>query len=174
MLIARPKSRQSGFTLIELMIAVVILGILASFAIPNFRSWMQNTQIRNAAESIANGLQRARAEAVSRNTRVAFVLNADSSWNIGVVAPASAIASSSNEGAKDAAVNVLPAGATTITFNNLGGIVTPTNADGSAPISQVDLSAPDGSRNLRVTIGVGGNTRMCDPSLAPNSSPRAC
>ncbi|MDE2310582.1 MAG: GspH/FimT family pseudopilin [Betaproteobacteria bacterium] len=168
-----PKSRGMGFSLIELMIGVVILGILAAVAMPSFRTWLQNTQIRNAAESIANGLQKARAEAVSRNTNVTFVLGANSSWVVSVVTSGEVIESrSANEGSQNVTRTVLPAGATTITFNNFGAIVA--NADASATLTQVDLAAVGGNQNLRVTIGVGGNTRMCDPNLAPGSSPRAC
>ena len=167
------KPRPLGFSLIELMIGIVIIGILAGVAIPSFRIWLQNTQIRNASESIANGLQKARAEAVARNTNVAFVLGANSSWVVSVVASGEVLESrSANEGSQNVTRTVLPAGATTITFNNFGAIVA--NADASAALTQVDLAAVGGTQNLRVTIGVGGNTRMCDPNLAPGSSPRAC
>jgi type IV fimbrial biogenesis protein FimT len=72
MLIARTNQR--GFSLIELIIGVVIIGILTSMAIPAFGTWSQNTQIRNAADSIQNGLQQARVEAIRRNTPVRFQL----------------------------------------------------------------------------------------------------
>jgi type IV fimbrial biogenesis protein FimT len=50
------------------MIGIAIMAILLGLAVPSFQTWFQNIQIRNAAESITNGLQRARAEAVARNT----------------------------------------------------------------------------------------------------------
>lgn len=168
-----PKSRLRGFSLIELMIGIVIMGILAAVALPSFRTMLQNTQIRNAAESIANGLQHARTEAVARNTNVAFILGTGSSWTISVVMPALVIEQRiSSEGSKNVTRTALPADAAIVTFNNFGTVVA--NADASASLTQVDLAAVGGSQNLRVTVGVGGNARMCDLSLAPGSTPRAC
>jgi type IV fimbrial biogenesis protein FimT len=172
------KKKSSGVTLIELIVGIAIISIITSIAIPSFRSMLLNSQIRNAAESVANGLQKARGEAVARNTNVTFVLAAAaagsfSSWSINVESPASTIASrDSSEGSANVTRTVLPAAATTVTFNNLGGVVP--NADTSATLTQIDFSAVGGSRNMRITIGGGGNTRMCDPNLASGSSPRAC
>ena len=68
------KTRAHGFSLIELSIALVILGILLLAAAPGFSAWMRNTQIRTAAEALRDGLQRARGEAVRRNTSIRFQL----------------------------------------------------------------------------------------------------
>ncbi len=174
MLNIQSKSRQSGFTLTELMVGIVIMAVLAAIAAPNLQSMMRNSQIRNAAESITNGLQRARAEAVARNTNVAFTLTADSSWSVNVLAPASIIESRpGSEGSANVTLTIAPAGTTTITFNNFGGVQA-TNANGTAPLTQVDLASTGGNQSLRVTIGIGGNARMCDPNLTSGSSPRAC
>lgn len=185
---AFPKRKSFGFSLIELLVGIVIVGILLTLAMPSFQEMLRNSEIRNAAESITTGLQRARAEAVARNTNVEFVLGAGSSWEVRVVsAPNPPIDKrSSNEGSPNVTRTALAADlppavpptfndltpATSITFNNFGGIVA--NADASATLAQVDLAAAGGKQNLRVTIGVGGSARMCDPNLAPGSSPRAC
>lgn len=167
------KPGHRGFSLIELMIGIAIMAILLGVAVPSFQTWLQNIQIRNAAESVANGLQRARAEAVARNTNIAFTLGTNSAWAINVVTPASEIESRlATEGSANVTRTVLPANATTITFNNLGQVAG--NADASESLTQVDLAATGGSQNLRVTIGVGGNARMCDPSLTVATNPRGC
>jgi len=174
-LAAIPKS--SGFTLIELMITITIFSLALSMGIPSYRTWIQNTQIRNAAESIGNGIQRARAEAVKRNTKVAFTLGAQSSWVVRVVNGGAVVDSrSSGEGSKNVTVTVIPLNATTITFSSLGTVAA--NADSSATLTRVDLtssvSSPD-LRNLRVAIGLAGNVRVCDSSLSSSSTdPRRC
>lgn len=168
------KKLQTGFSLVELIFAIVMLAVLLAIAMPSFTIWLHNIQIRNAAESILNGIQRSRAEAVTLNSNVEFVLNADSSWTVTRVGiPIPPIESRpASEGSASVTRTVLPAGATTITFNNLGLVIA--NADASPTLTQVDVAAPEGNRNLRVTIGVGGNARMCNPNLASGSSPTAC
>ncbi|HUW26604.1 MAG TPA: GspH/FimT family pseudopilin [Gallionella sp.] len=178
------QRKQSGFSLIELLIGIAIMAILMGLAMPSFQTWLQNSQIRNAAESIQNGLQRARSESVGRNTNVEFVLGAGSSWTVQVVGGDVIESRSASEGSKDVTVTALAADsspATTITFNNFGGVGVPPkqplNTDDSAPFVQVDLDSsvlsPADSQELRVTIGIGGNVRMCDPN-ASGTSPRAC
>lgn len=68
------RHSQHGFSLIELLITVVIVGILAAIGAPALSSWIQNGKIRATAEAIQNGLQLARAEAVHRNAPVRFQL----------------------------------------------------------------------------------------------------
>lgn len=63
-----------GFSLIELIVTMVVLGVLLMAVTPFVRDWMFDTEIRNAAESISTGLAQARAEAVRRNEPVMFSL----------------------------------------------------------------------------------------------------
>lgn len=172
MLNALPTGKSLGFTLIELMIGITIFAIAMAMGVPSYQTWMQNTQIRNAAESIQNGLQRARSEAVKGNTNVFFRLDTNSGWTIasGVPAAPNVIeARSANEGSRNVTRTVLPAGATIITYGSLGALV----ANQDAPVTlapteiNLDSSVLDAadSRDLRVALGVGGNVRMCDPNL---------
>ncbi len=189
------KSTQRGFSLIELMVVIVIVGILFALGVPSYSGWIQNQQIRAAAESVLNGIQLARSEAVKNNGRARFVLcNAPlSSWQV-LTIPATAPAvgpaptaecgagtatelrmqeRSSQEGSRLAQIAVTPNGATTVTFNSFGRVVA--NADASTSITQVDVSTPTGDRPLRITLGAAGNTRMCDPStLLAATDPRHC
>lgn len=66
--------RQRGVTLIELVVAVVILGVMMAMAAPSFSNWITGTRIRSTAESMLAGLQYARSEATTRNTQVRFQL----------------------------------------------------------------------------------------------------
>lgn len=68
------RTRQRGISLVEIAIGLAILGISFSWAIPSYSRWIQNTKIRNMAESLVNGLQLARSEAIGRNSQVQFIL----------------------------------------------------------------------------------------------------
>lgn len=65
-----------GFTLVELMVTVAVLGILAVIAAPSMITMINNGRIVGQTEEMVALLQLARAEAVRRNTRVSVCGNA--------------------------------------------------------------------------------------------------
>jgi type IV fimbrial biogenesis protein FimT len=86
------KRLSQGVTLIELAVVLAIVAILLSQAGPLFSAWMQNVQIRTATESIQNGLQLARGEAMRRNRSVMFWLTSTANpktadWLVGCAFP---------------------------------------------------------------------------------------
>jgi len=71
------RTSQRGFNIVEVMISLVVIGVLLALGVPGFIEWLQNQQIRAAAEATLNGLQVARGEAVRRNTPVRFQIVSD-------------------------------------------------------------------------------------------------
>jgi type IV fimbrial biogenesis protein FimT len=177
------QSKNSGFTLIEVIIVVSILVILASFGIPSYQQMMQNSMIRTASDSILTGLQIARAEAVKRNANVQFNFRGSniSDWTV-CLSPAVAgdcpttddattIQSRSNSEGSSANITVNASDAGPYVFNGYGVMISPA----AALTIDIGNSALSGSRDLRVVVGAGGSAKSCDPALDPSGTdPRKC
>lgn len=62
--------RRKGFTLIELMVAISLIAILLTIALPSFRSLIQNNRITAQTNAFVSAHTYARSEAVKRSGRV--------------------------------------------------------------------------------------------------------
>lgn len=66
----RFKQRQAGVTMVELMIVVAIAAILATIAAPSFSDFINNTRLTSIMTQLTGDLNRARSEAIKRNSWV--------------------------------------------------------------------------------------------------------
>ena len=79
-------SRGRGFTLLEMLIAMAILAIIITYAVPSMSTFYDNQRLMGATEQVYGHLQQARSEAVARNvtTYANFAVDGSDSWEYGV------------------------------------------------------------------------------------------
>lgn len=173
-------TRQSGMSIIEILVTLGIVAVLLGIALPDFRVWIQNTQIRSAAEAVLNGIQTARNEAIRKNSVFELTVHDGTAWDI---CPSSdpypcalpVMSRSQDEGSANATIATTPAGSDTVAFNGLGRVVA--NANASVTMTQVNIDNPTlqlaEKRTMRILVSPGGALRLCDPMVAAGD-PRAC
>ncbi len=191
-----------GFSLLELMVVLAIIGFLTALGLPAVGNWMGDTRLRAAAESLANQVRLAQAMAVSRNRVGVIVLtNSTPAYNATPVAngtgwfvvldplssetlDGTAMLYSSTE-ARQHGVSIN--GPAMVCFNSLGqqtvNLTTALNAsvtcatpgtDDTSP-SYYELSRTGAQRKFRVLVYSGGRVRMCDAAKTlSTTNPDGC
>lgn len=178
----RTTLRARGFSLIELMIAISIFVLLVVLAGPMYGEFIANTNIRNAGESMLNGVRLAQAQALRSNLDTVFTLNG-TGWSVTTDDPDNPGTPlfqedyALTEGANQATITPTPAGIKTVTFGGLGRVVYP-NDDPALSLQALDITNTivSTSRPLRIVVAnrTGGiGTKLCDPAV-PATEPQAC
>jgi type IV fimbrial biogenesis protein FimT len=72
-----------GFTLIELMVVIALLGIMAALAAPSFASILEGRRLVGSADTLYAALQYARSEAIKQNANVQVDIDT-AAWCIGI------------------------------------------------------------------------------------------
>ena len=197
------RASAQGFTLVEMIIAMVVMAILLALAARSYSVWMANSQIRTAADTLAEGLSVARNEAIKRNQQVGFWLmsnlssgcrvsdtgtswvasldNPSSKCNVAIsdtLEPFIVAKKSAAEGTSRVTIKALDSSgkqkANTIIFNGVGRVL----LTDQTPIARIDIASsvlPDEQvRVLRIVLSTGGMIRTCDPSITTSGDTRKC
>lgn len=149
--------KQKGFTIIELMIVISVMGILATLAGPSFNQMIGNNRITTQTNQMILALQIARTEAVKRGRPVNVVATDGASWANGWQ-----VQDENNVVLQD--FEEVPAGLTLVSTNGY----TSFQFDGSGTVNRTDTLTVcktdlDG-RNIMVT-GTG-RTRLINSGVS--------
>lgn len=171
--------KQSGFNMIELVIAMAVVAIAATIAIPAFGNMIGNAQTRTIAESFSRGLQIARLEAVKRNKPVKFSIDEanNHAWQVGCVTATAkcpaVITSSDKKEQSNANINIALTGASEATFTSLGTLSATAGQLSRINVTNTSVDSAY-AKKLSVLLGVGGDARMCDQDVTDPNDPRKC
>lgn len=74
---SRAGEIRSGFTLVELLVVLAVLGLALALVVPIGRNAWPGVAARTGAETVAAALREARSDAVARNRETALLLDLD-------------------------------------------------------------------------------------------------
>lgn len=130
--------KDSGFTLIEVLVTVAVMSILVAVAMPSFQTMMADNRVRSDYNELLVGLNFARSEAIKRRKKVTFDVTGTLPWEYQVKVEGTAEPLRVRR-AGDGAVSVEDE-AFAVTFDPLGKA---TNCASGCSVTLTHASVPD-------------------------------
>jgi general secretion pathway protein H len=69
------QGRGRGFTMLEILVVLTLIGLIAAVTIPTFSGGVSTTALKSAAREIAAGLRLARGQAIAQRTEATLELD---------------------------------------------------------------------------------------------------
>ena len=157
--------RQSGFTMVELMVTIAVLAILAGLALPSFQASLRSNRVATTSNEVLASLSLARTEAIRGIGRAgvcpsasgtACAANADwaAGWVVWQETPAAG-------GPVFTVVRVIQPKQRTVVNGPAAGVDFTAQGRAQGGATQVDVAPSDAAAPARcIRVGVTGQSRI--------------
>jgi len=151
----RIRALERGFTLAELLVVIVMIGVLSVLAAPSLISYWQASSVQAGAEELAPAVNRGRQLAISRNTTVCVQVSSGS-----ITLRTGSCGGTLFTGAGTTSAGLIPltsgmqasfASGTSVVFTNLGA---------ASPAATLRVTSPTTGRTRDVVVSASGQVRV--------------
>ena len=179
-----------GFSIVELMIAVLLLAISAALAIPSYREMIEKRQLTHGAEQLVAFVNAAQSESIKQNSvlTVSYSRTAENDWCVGAVVSATAcdcretdasqadfcaidsqawIINNAHAGDRDLVTAMEGDGA--YSFDPVRGLVPEFLDDDDQFV--VEMNSSSAGYQLRLRVAVTGQVDLCSPADSEHAVP---
>lgn len=164
------RSNQTGLTLVELMITLVVLAIILAIAIPSFENTIASSRLAGVTNDLNGSLALARSEAIRRGQRVTVCNSNDGqqcaaagNWGSGWIVFVDTTRAGNTANVENNEIIIRTASAVP------AGIV----VNGNANVAQYVSFSSDGQARLMNGAGQSGTLRVCSTSTSLDDNRRA-
>ncbi|MFZ2737082.1 MAG: GspH/FimT family pseudopilin [Burkholderiaceae bacterium] len=155
------SSFQSGFTLVELLIAIVVVAILMAIAIPSFLQTLDKRRLVGAADNLLANLRYAQAESIKTNTQITATFTEGATWSYVVnSSPAKTTLGADYQGTSITVATIGPITYNPITFDPKRGMMVQAPAAAS---SLIEITSALGFK-LGLEVSPLSHMRLCSPN----------
>lgn len=144
------NSSEAGFTLMELLIAIILVSILAGLAAPAYSSFIASQRAKSIATDLFSSLLIARSEAISKNSNVSLSPKSGDWLNGWQVKAADNTVLDDQGSITGATIALTPDGTTSIIYSASGRLKT------SAPIFVITTTYGSSAVNQCVSVSLSG------------------
>ncbi|MDP3877248.1 MAG: prepilin-type N-terminal cleavage/methylation domain-containing protein [Methylobacter sp.] len=81
------RQKNTGFTLLEVMIVVAIIGILAAIAVPSYQDMLERNRLKQAVEALKSDMQWMRTETIKQSCNLQASFTTGATWSYQIFIP---------------------------------------------------------------------------------------
>lgn len=154
-------STQTGFTLVELMITIVVVAILMAIGIPSFLQTLDKRRLVGAADNLLANLRYAQSESIKTNTQITVSFTEGANWSY--VVNSSPTKTTTGSDYQGTSITVATIGSITynpLTFDPKRGTMV------QAPVAAASLITITSALGLQLGLEVSplSHMRICTPN----------
>ena len=156
---------RNGFSLIEMLIAIAVVGIILAIGVPSFKKMFDSNKLKGGSDALYFMFSLAKTESIKRNANIYLTVESGDSWCVGVTTDLGLACDCNTKGSCDVSSvsnldftslmlkSVIPTSVSPAKFDSVRGAFTPAD--------KLFTLKSESNSSVQLSINMLGSVKMC-------------